>query len=241
MSNLYRIIALSDHPAARLARKAYWGVKTVTLPAPRIIVKPMLWTFLAIRSVYYFVMRVFICEPLFKAYCKQYGRGVRTDAYIHWVQGQGDIILGNNVEIDGKSSFIFGARFADRPALIIGDHTNIGHSCSFTIGKRISIGKHCQIAGGVRMFDSSGHPTDPVSRLDGQPPELEDVKPITIGDNVWLGVDSVVFPGVTIGEGSVVSTRSVVMSDVPPYTIVAGNPARRIVALRSPSAADATR
>ena len=51
---------------------------------------------------------------------------------------------------------------------------------------------------------------------------------MVIGDNVWLGANCVIFPGVTIGDGSVVATSSVVTSDVPPNTLVAGYPARRI-------------
>jgi acetyltransferase-like isoleucine patch superfamily enzyme len=238
MSNLRRTIALSDHPAARLARKVYWGARGMTLPAPRIIVKPMLWTFLAIRSVYYFVMRVFVCEPLFKAYCKRYGRGLHTDVFIHWVQGKGDIVIGDNVLIDGKCSFIFAARFSEAPTLTIGDDTAIGTGCSFSVGKRIDIGRNCHIASGIWMFDSSGHPADPESRLAGMPPSDDDVRPITIGDNVWIGSRSIIFPGVTIGDGSVVSAASVVTNDVPPYTIVAGNPARKIVSLRSGTAVD---
>jgi acetyltransferase-like isoleucine patch superfamily enzyme len=53
-------------------------------------------------------------------------------------------------------------------------------------------------------------------------------KPIQVGRNVWIGFDCVVLPGVTIGEGSVVGARSVVTRDVPPFTLVAGNPAREI-------------
>jgi acetyltransferase-like isoleucine patch superfamily enzyme len=52
--------------------------------------------------------------------------------------------------------------------------------------------------------------------------------PIRIADNVWIGFDSCIFPGVSIGEGSIVGARSVVTQDVPPFTIVAGNPARVI-------------
>lgn len=86
------------------------------------------------------------------------------------------------------------------------------------------------------MFDSSGHSTDPAARLAGlQPPEHE-VKPITIGDNVWIGRNVSIFPGVTVGEGSVISAAAVVMSDVLPYTVVAGNPARRVSALTPPAA-----
>jgi acetyltransferase-like isoleucine patch superfamily enzyme len=204
------------------------------LPAPRIIVKPMLWTFLAIRSVYNFVMRVFICEPLFKAYCKQYGRGLHTDVFIHWVQGKGDIIIGDDVRIDGKCSFVFSSRYCERPILEIGDHTSMS-TCSFAVGKRITIGRHCMIAGGTSLFDSNGHPADPEARLAGLPPQPEEVRPIEIGDNVWIGIRSTIYPGVRIGEGSIISANSVVRSNVRPYTVVAGNPARKIADLPQPA------
>ena len=55
-----------------------------------------------------------------------------------------------------------------------------------------------------------------------------EAKPIHIGRNVWIGFDSCVLPGVTIGEGSIVGAKSVVAESVPPFTIVAGNPARMI-------------
>jgi acetyltransferase-like isoleucine patch superfamily enzyme len=239
VSQLYRYLALSDNRPARLARRLYWGIATFTLPAPKVIVKPMLWAYLAIRSVYYWLMRVLICEPLFKAYCKQYGRGVRTDAHIHWVQGKGDIILGDYVEVDGTCSFAFAARFSPNPTLRVGDHTIIRGGTSFVVCKSIAIGKHCKIAGGVSMFESSGHPSDPEDRMAGLPPRFEDVRPITIGDNVWIGQRSIITPGVTIGEGSIVSAASVVLSDVPPYTVVAGYPARKIASLRNPHIQDA--
>lgn len=234
--NLYRYLALSDDRPARLARRLYRGIGTFTLPVPKVIVRPMLWAFLAVRSVYYWMMRVFICEPLFKAYCKQYGRGMRTGVFIHWVQGSGNIILGDDVLIDGKCSFSFAARFCDAPTLTIGDDTAIGAGCAFSVGKRIHIGRHCRIAPRVWIFDSSGHPADPEARLAGLPLSDDEVRPVTIGDNVWIGGLSIILPGVTIGDGSVISAGSVVMSDVPPCTIVAGNPARKIVALRSSTA-----
>jgi acetyltransferase-like isoleucine patch superfamily enzyme len=75
----------------------------------------------------------------------------------------------------------------------------------------------------------------------GQPPRPEDVRPITIGDNVWIGQYSIITPGVTIGEGSIVSGGSVVVNDVPPYVVVAGYPARKIASLRNPHAPDPSR
>ncbi len=240
MSSLIHFLATSDHPVARVVRRARRAVLTFTLPAPRAVVRPLLATFLGLRHVYYFAKRVFVCEPLFKAYCTQYGRGVRTGTYIHWVQGTGRIILGDGVLVDGKCSFTFAARYSPDPTLEVGDNTVLSHDCSFAVGRRITIGRHCLIANGVWMADTSGHPTDPADRLAGLPPPAEKVRPITVGDNVWIGSRCVILPGTTIGEGSVISASSVVRGEIPPYTLVAGNPARPVSSLkeiRSPSAA----
>jgi acetyltransferase-like isoleucine patch superfamily enzyme len=237
MTSLYQFVATSDHPFARSVRRIRRGVRGATLPAPRILVKPMLWCFLALRSVYFFAKRILICEPLFKAYCRRYGRGVRTGVYVHWIQGKGDIIVGDDVLIDGKSNFSFAARFAAHPTLIIGDRSALGHNCRIAIGKQITIGRDCDISSDVWMFDSSGHPSDPQARLDGLPPSPDEVRPIVIEDNVWIASQCIIFPGVTIGKGSIVSAASVVTGDVPPYTMVAGNPARKVRSLLVPAVA----
>jgi acetyltransferase-like isoleucine patch superfamily enzyme len=215
-----------------MCKHAYRSPGEVTLPAPRVFVLPARWVFVALRSAYYFISRVFVCEPIFKSYCKEYGRSVRTGVYIHWISGSGDLILGDHVLVDGKCSITFAARFSDHPTLKIGSRTEIGHATSITVGKSVVIGRHCHIAGGVLIFDSNAHPADPTLRLVGLPPGDVEVRPITVEDNVWIGARAIVHPGVTIGEGSVVSAGSVVMADVPPFTIVAGNPARRIVSLQ---------
>jgi acetyltransferase-like isoleucine patch superfamily enzyme len=233
--SLRRYLATSDRLIPRVVRKLNRVRGAFSLPAPRLIVRPMLWVFLTLRSLYYLVMRVFVCEPLFKAYCKQYGRRLRTGVYIHWVQGKGDIILGDDVTIDGKCGITFAARFADRPTLRIGDGTGIGHNTRFTICKAITIGRYCRISGEVLIFDASGHSTDPASRAAGQPPREDEVRPVVIGDHVWIGVRSMIFPGVRVGEGSTISAGSVVRSHVPPYTVVAGNPARVVLKLPRPS------
>lgn len=231
MAGLWRFLALSDHPLAVLARRIRRGFARFGLPAPRIIVRPALVLFLLSRSIYFFMVRVFVCEPLFKAYCASYGRNLRTGVFLPWVQGRGALMIGDDVVVDGKSSFHFAVRYSDRPELIIGDNTGIGHGCSFTVGKRITIGRHCRIGLSVQMFDSPGHASDPAARLAGLPASQDEVRPITIGDNVWIGNNSIICPGVTIGDGSAVAIGSVVMSDVPENTLVAGNPARRVQAL----------
>lgn len=228
MNDFIRWIAISENQIARRARRLRRAFLSFSLPAPVLIVRPLLIVFLAIRKSYYFLVRIFVCEPLFKAYCTQYGRGVRTGPFIHWFNGRGRLIVGDNVLVDGKCSFSFALRYATDPVLSIGSNTIISHACGFTVGRRITIGEHCLIARGVLMFDAPGHPTSPALRKMGAPANLEDVRAIEICNNAWIGTNAIIFPGVTVGEGSVVAAGSAVMSDVPPFTTVAGNPARVI-------------
>ncbi len=221
-------VATSDHRAARALKAARKRFMRIGLAFPPLVFRPFLWAFLALRTLWFTVIRIFVCEPLFRAYCHSVGRGFRTGVFIHWVQGSGRIIIGNDVTLDGRSTFTFGSRFSESPTLTVGDGTTIGHGCSFAVGKSITIGRHCLIAQGVSMLDSSGHPLDPARRLAGAPPDPDDVKPVIIGDNVWIGDQAKIMPGVTIGDGSVVAAGSVVGGTVPPNVLVAGYPARKL-------------
>lgn len=92
--------------------------------------------------------------------------------------------------------------------------------CGITIGDGVLIGPKCNLI-------TINHPEDPEER-DGTYGA-----PIVLEDKVWLGINVTVLPGVTIGYGSIVGANSVVTKDVPPMTIVAGNPARIIRPVRS--------
>jgi acetyltransferase-like isoleucine patch superfamily enzyme len=227
-SRQLRRLVMADTPFGRFGRRTHRLLFNFTLPAPRALVRPMLWLFLVLRQSYQFVYRVFICEPLFKAYCTRVGRNVRTGPFVQFVFGAGQIVVGDDVAIYGKSSFMFAARYSDSPTLTIGSHSHIGHNCSFTVGRSVTIGEYCQMAPDVVIFDASGHPSDPAARERGEPAPLDTVKPVVIERNVWIGRGAVIFPGVTVGENSVVAARAVVMASVPANSMVMGNPARRM-------------
>jgi len=103
---------------------------------------------------------------------------------------------------------------------------------------QITIGDYCLISWNVVLMDTYRLPLNPslrrtqlylVPRCSPRRTSAPvPAQPIHIGPNVWIGFDSCVLPGVTIGQGAVVGARSVVTTNVPPYTIVAGNPARVI-------------
>ena len=87
----------------------------------------------------------------------------------------------------------------------------------------ITIEDEVSLAGGVNILTHS-NPTTPLRKILGE--EYHIVKPVVIKRGAWLALNVVVLPGVTIGENSIVATNSVVMKDVPPYTIVGGAPAK---------------
>jgi len=231
---LRRYLATSQNRFPRLVRAWRRRVQRFSLPAPRFLTKPMAATIVFVRDVYYDLFRLFVCEPFFKAHCGKIGSHVRTGCFLHWITGKGIINVGNNVHIDGKSDFAFAARYSDQPVLEIGDNTGIGHACRFVIGKRVTIGCGCTISGGTIIMDSNGHRADAEARLQQSAPTDEEVRPVTVGDNVWIGMHCIIFPGVRIGAGSVISAGSIVRTHVPPYSVVAGNPARVMFRLKKP-------
>lgn len=87
----------------------------------------------------------------------------------------------------------------------------------------VTIGANVMIGPNVSLF-TAGHPVHPEPRVAG----WEFAKPITIGDNVWIGGHSVINPGVTIGTNSVIGSGSVVTKDIPENVIAVGNPCRVI-------------
>ncbi|MBQ7093783.1 MAG: CatB-related O-acetyltransferase, partial [Clostridia bacterium] len=107
-------------------------------------------------------------------------------------------------------------------------------------GDKLIIGKFCQIAAGVEfVMNGANHQmnalsTFPFYTLEGwnmKPPAISDLPlkgDTVIGNDVWIGQNAVILPGVHIGDGAIIGANSVVGSDVEPYSIVVGNPARAI-------------
>lgn len=117
-------------------------------------------------------------------------------------------------------------------------HIEIGDYCWFSLRTQIisctsvKIGKYCIFARDVYISDTNEHPTDPFVRreqtLAGTEPDryVSATKPITIGDDVWVGERACILKGVKIGNGVIVAAQTVVTKDVSDFCVVAGNPGR---------------
>lgn len=110
--------------------------------------------------------------------------------------------------------------------VIIGDHTRIGlHN---TIIGPVCIGSHVNLAQGITVTALNHNFTDADKRIDEQGITT---KPVVIGDDVWIGANAVILPGVAIGSHAVVAAGAVVTKDVPSRTLVGGVPAKVIRSL----------
>ena len=151
----------------------------------------------------------------------------------------GKIIIGNNTWVCGTINMFPHNKDA---TLTIGDDCYVGYESRIWCAKCVTIGNRVLIAHNVNIFDTTTHPINKKIRYDhefevkskGMPLEKYetiDEFPVKIGDDVWIGCNSIILKGVTIGNGSIVAAGSVVTKDVPENVMVAGNPARIIKTL----------
>ncbi len=107
--------------------------------------------------------------------------------------------------------------------IAIGENFYANVNCVMLDGARISFGDNVFIAPNCGFY-TAGHPLDVARRNQG----LEYARPITVGNNVWIGAQVCVLPGVTIGDNTVIGAGSVVTKDIPANVVAAGNPCRVI-------------
>lgn len=159
----------------------------------------------------------------------------------------------NTHPMDGFPQVCFIKNTIKNPNILVGDYTyyddpedsenferNVLYHFPF-IRDKLIIGKFCAIARGTKFIMNganhklSGLTTFPFQifgngweKVMPKPGDLPYKGDTVVGNDVWIGYEALIMPGVKIGNGAIVSSRSVVTSDVPPYTIVGGNPAKPI-------------
>ena len=138
------------------------------------------------------------------------------------------------------------------PNIIVGDYTYYDDVCSGGedfekhvthfyphLGDKLIIGKFCSIAKGVEfIMNGANHPMNGISAfpfgifIENKPTIPNDIVPhkgdTVIGNDVWIGQNVTIMPGVKVGDGCIIGTNAVVAKDIPPYSIAVGNPARVI-------------
>ena len=158
----------------------------------------------------------------------------------------------NPTPLPGTDQLVFLKNFITRDGISVGDYTyydDVDHAAEFEsrnvlyhydfVGDQLIIGKYCSLATGCTfLMNGANHPLSSFSTYpfaifkngwgEGDVAQLaEQNKGDTIiGNDVWIGRDAVILPGVNVGHGAIIGARAVVSKDVPDYSVVVGNPAK---------------
>jgi acetyltransferase-like isoleucine patch superfamily enzyme len=201
------------------------AIKGLEMPTLRPLFKVLYYERTARLAIWRNLIRIVYQEPVFKARCDRVGRRfMLRDEGIPLVLGHLRLRIGAECVISGVTTFA-ASKLADDPVLEIGDGTRIGYQTVILVGERVTIGRHVMIANRCFIAGADNHHPDPIKRRT-EPEPKSSLRPLIIEDDVFVATGSTIFKGVTIGRGATVSAGSVVTRNVPPYTVVAGNPAR---------------
>ncbi len=161
-----------------------------------------------------------------------------STAEVHNMQADASkISIGKGTQIAGTLLITpFGGKITIGENCYVGDHSRIWSA------EEIEIGSNVLLSHNVNVMDTNAHETDANERAESYKQQVVNGYPKTkgnvetakvkIGDHVWVGFNSIILKGVTIGEGAIIAAGSVVTKDVQPYTMVAGNPANVIKTLQ---------
>jgi acetyltransferase-like isoleucine patch superfamily enzyme len=172
-------------------------------------------------------------EPLFRLQCDSVGAGLLLFEDMPKIMGNLRVTVGERVKLNGKQVWIATGSGVARQ-LEIGDDSGIGYGTELIVGESIKIGRYVMIANRVSLIGFDGHPLDPFARARNEPPGPEGIGSITIKDYAWIGSESMIMKGVTVGRGAVVAARSVVKMNVPDLAVVSGNPAKVVWQVAAP-------
>ena len=159
---------------------------------------------------------------------RRFGKGSLIDWRLERLVGAKHISIGSDTVVHEYSRLMTNCLIEGvTPELVIGSDCNIGSRAMITACRSIVIGDHLLTGSNVLITDNA-HGASTYEQM--QLPPLQ--RPTTskggvrIGNNVWIGNNACIMPGVTIGDGSIVAANSVVTKDIPPYSVAAGVPAK---------------
>jgi acetyltransferase-like isoleucine patch superfamily enzyme len=211
----------------------------VALPAGRTLGSLLFYGRPLLNTAWDVLVQTLVREPALRYRCRTVGKGLRLHGPAPRIIGDGVIDIGDEVQFGEDMAFVVGTGLPEPAHLEIKSHiTFFGHQVIY-VARRVSIGNYCWIGGSI--YDNDAHPIDPVQRRH-RFAEISTTRsaPVVIEDDVWVGLNAIVLKGVTLHQGAIVAAGAVVTKDVPPFTIVAGNPARVVRQLTGPSTRDVT-
>ncbi len=227
MNKLIRNIKKGEGPVYRRIRSvARWIALPQAPRLPAFLKSPLRFLYEAHFGVIMVARRLVILfyrHPLFQARCASVGKNLVLGG-LPFVSGHVEIHIGDDVNLGGRVGIISGGQL-EQPKLIIGDRSTVNWNVIIMVSREVVIEEDVLIAYDCRISDTDGHPREADRRARNVPVDAADIRPVRICRNAWIGNGSHIMKGVTVGEGAVIGANSVVIADVPPYSLAMGNPA----------------
>jgi acetyltransferase-like isoleucine patch superfamily enzyme len=230
MSSVMLKVRRGDGPIYSRIRRAVKAIMHANLPQPSVL-RLFYRGLYAVHFGAFFGLRwlfsVLYCEPVLRARCATAGKNWHV-WMTPFINGHTEIHIGDHLSVFGTFGITSG-RIFDHPKLIIGNGVDIGHQVQVVANKEVVIEDQVNIASRVYISDTDAHPKDAEARALRLPPPPDEVRPVRVCRRAWLGQNCFIMKGVTVGEGAIIGANSVVITDVPPYCVAIGNPARVVV------------
>ena len=224
-------IKRSDSLVLRLLKKTIQAVFNPTVPPlPRSLrgfLRVVYELHFLVITCFNSFLTIFYRNPIFQGRCATFGKRVAVEG-LPYVSGHVEIHVGDDVKIGGRLVVAAGGIFA-QPKLILKDRAAIGWFTGITVNQEVIIEEDAIVSYDCRISDSDGHPREADLRAARVPPEPKDIRPVRICRYAFVANGTHVMKGVTVGEGAIVGSNSVVISDIPPYSLAMGNPAEVII------------
>ncbi len=199
-------------------------LQEVRLPVVRPLVAVLYHERFVRQEIWNLFLKIIYREPLMRYRCESVGRRLNLEGEIPEIAGNGNITLGDDVIIGRRNSWVVGFPCSNKAEIVIGNNSHIGYQNILAAAKCIRIGSNVRFASNVSIFDNPSHPVEPSRRA--QAFRLDEAAPVTIGNNVWIGMNCFVMRGVTIGDNSVIAAGSIVTRSIPANCLAAGAPAK---------------
>lgn len=202
-------------------------IRCFELPLPQWCYSTLYSLHQIFTTLWHYIIHFFYYLPAFKGRLHCYGKYTKLDNGLPFFSGPLIMTIGDNCRISGKTTFS-GRTDSINPTLNIGNNVDIGWQTTIAVGNKIIIGDNVRIASQGFLCGYPGHPVDPHLRAQGLADLPQQIGNIILENDVWICTRVSIMGNVTIGTGSIIATGSVVTKSFPPYTLIAGNPAKAI-------------
>ena len=201
------------------------SLRKISVPSIKLVHLPLYYIHLTVQKTLNTLYAMIWTVPIFKARCSYCGNGLRLPTGLPEIEGLNLILeVGNDVVL--HRGYLSTSNVLVNPKIKIGNNVHVGRNFVISASQSVEIGDNTLISWDCFISDSDGHSINPTRRAQHQPMELNSIRPVKIGNNVWIGSGCTILKGVSIGDNTIIGANNVITKNVDSNMIVPPTNAR---------------